>query len=380
MIVAGEASGDLHGSRLVAAMLARNPNLGFCGMGGEELERAGVELLCDVSKISVVGVFEVISHLPYIINAQNVLRRKMTQARPGLLILIDFPDFNLLLARKAKRLGIPVFYYISPQVWAWRSGRVKTIGRLTDAVGVILPFEEQFYHQRGVTKATYVGHPLLDTVATSVTREAFCDAHQIEADKILIGIVPGSRTKEINALLPVFLQAACNFQQQCPEKPIFLIPKASTVSEEALSEAGVADYRSLMDIRIIDEQRYDLMASCDAIVATSGTVTLEILLLNTPMVVAYKVSPMSYRLGKMLVKVDYFCLANLIAGEEIVRELLQNNADPLSIATELHQLLFDEKTRLRQREGYAKVRKRLGTSGASQRAAALALSLMKNDG
>lgn len=380
MIVAGEASGDLHGSRLVAAMLARKPDLGFCGIGGEELERAGVELLSDVSKISVVGVFEVISHLPHIINAQNVLRRKMTQARPGLLILIDFPDFNLLLARKAKRLGIPVFYYISPQVWAWRSGRVKTIGRLTDAVGVILPFEESFYRQRGVTKATYVGHPLLDTVATSVTREAFCDTHHIDADKILIGIVPGSRTKEIKALLPVFLQAAYNFQQQCPEKPVFLIPKASTVSEETMSEAGVADYRSLIDIRIIDELRYDLMAACDAIVATSGTVTLEILLLNTPMVAAYKVSPMSYRLGKMLVKVDYFCLANLIAGEEIVRELLQDDADPASIAAELHQLLFDEKTRLRQREGYAKVRKRLGTSGASQRAAALALSLLKNDG
>jgi len=380
MIVAGEASGDLHGSRLVAAMLAANPQLHFSGIGGRELERTGIELLYDVSKISVVGAFEVFSHLPHIFKAQQVLRRRMIQARPQLLILIDFPDFNLLLARKAKRLGIPVFYYISPQVWAWRSGRVKTLGRLTDGIGVILPFEEQFYRERGVDKATYVGHPLLDTVATSMTREVFCTTYGIDKAKTLIGIVPGSRTKEIDQLLPVFLNAAEQFQRHCPEKPIFLVPRASTVSEDTLLSAGITHYRKHLDIRIIDEQRYDLMAACDAIMAASGTVTLEILLLETPMVVAYKVSPLSYRLGRMLVKINFFCLANLIAGEEIVRELLQDEANPEAIADELYRLVFDETRKEEQLKGYATVKERLGSSGASTRAAARALTLLQANG
>jgi lipid-A-disaccharide synthase len=380
MIVAGEASGDLHGSRLVTAMLDKNPQLRFSGIGGRELAGVGVELLYDVSKISVVGAFEVFSYLPHIFKAQAALRRRMAQSRPGLLILIDFPDFNLLLARKAKHLRIPVFYYISPQVWAWRSGRVKTIGRLTDAVGVILPFEEQFYQDRGVDKAAYVGHPLLDTVSTSMSRERFCGEHGIDHTQTLIGIVPGSRSKEIDTLLPVFLSAAEKFQRQCREKPLFLLPRASTVNEQTLLDAGVALYRQEIDIHIVDEQRYDLMAACDAIIAASGTVTLEILLLETPMVVAYKVSPMSYRLGRVLVNIDYFCLVNLIAGKEIVRELLQDDANPGAIAAELHRLVFDESRQLEQLEGYREVRARLGKSGASAKAAALALSCLKSDG
>ncbi len=380
MIVAGEASGDLHGSRLVAAMLAENPQLRFSGIGGRELEKAGVELLYDVSKLAVVGAFEVFSHLPHIVKAQAVLRRRMTQSRPGLLILIDFPDFNLLLARKAKRLGIPVFYYISPQVWAWRSGRVKTIGRLTDAVGLILPFEEQFYKERGVGKAAYVGHPLLDTVSTSMSRKQFCSALGIDHRKILIGIVPGSRSKEIDTLLPVFLSAAEKFKHQCNGEPIFLIPRASTVAEETLLDAGAAHYRQKIELHIVDEQRYDLMAACDAIIAASGTVTLEILLLETPMVVAYKVTPMSYRLGRVLINIEYFCLANLIAGREIVRELLQDEANTDTIAAELKRLVFDEANRQEQLAGYRDVRARLGERGASARAAALALSCLKKNG
>lgn len=380
MIVAGEASGDLHGSRLVTAMLDMDPQLQFSGIGGKELAKAGVELLYDVSKISVVGAFEVFSHLPHIFKAQAALRRRMDQSRPGLLILIDFPDFNLLLAGKAKRLGIPVFYYISPQVWAWRSGRVKTIGRLTDAVGVILPFEEQFYRDRGVNKAVYVGHPLLDTVSTSMSRTAFCRMHGIDHTKTLIGIIPGSRSKEINTLLPVFLEAAEKFQQQCKEKPVFLLPRASTVSEETLLNAGVARYGRRIDLHIVDEQRYDLMAACEAVIAASGTVTLEILLLQTPMVVAYKVSPLSYRLGRLLVKIDYFCLVNLIAGKEIVRELLQDDASSGEIARELYRLVYDKSRRKEQLEEFRSVRARLGTSGASTKAAALALSCLKSDG
>ncbi|MEJ2058539.1 MAG: lipid-A-disaccharide synthase, partial [Desulfofustis sp.] len=183
-----------------------------------------------------------------------------------------------------------------------------------------------------------------------------------------------------DTLLPVFLSAAEKFQRQCREKPLFLLPRASTVNEQTLLDAGVALYRQEIDIHIVDEQRYDLMAACDAIIAASGTVTLEILLLETPMVVAYKVSPMSYRLGRVLVNIDYFCLVNLIAGKEIVRELLQDDANPGAIAAELHRLVFDESRQLEQLEGYREVRARLGKSGASAKAAALALSCLNSDG
>ncbi len=375
MIVAGEASGDLHGSRLITAMRSRCPDLRVSGVGGVELAAAGVEILFPSAKIAVVGFFEVISHLADIITAQKLLRQRLTERRPQLLILIDFPDFNLLLAGQAKKLGIPIFYYISPQVWAWRAGRVKTIGRLADRIGVILPFEEDFYRSRGVT-AHYVGHPLLDSVRAELSRNAFCKMFDIDASRRLIGILPGSRSKEIRQLLPVFLEAAAAYQRRVDTRPVFLIPQASTVTEGELAENGVDRYRSLLDIRIIASRRYDLMAACDAVLAASGTVTLEVLLLDTPLVVAYKLSPRTYQLGRLLVKVPYFALVNLIAGEEIVPELLQGEARADRISEELFQLVHDPLRRARMKQDFTRVRALLGTTGASDRAADLAVSLL----
>lgn len=376
MIVAGEASGDLHGSHLVQAMQARNPDLHFCGIGGRELRACGVELLFDASKIAVVGFFEVITHLGDIINAQKTLRRRLVETRPDLLILIDFPDFNLLLARKAKKLGIPIFYYISPQVWAWRSGRVKTIRRLVDVIGVILPFEEPFYRRRGVT-AHYVGHPLLDSVQTRLPRDKFCELYRIDAHKKLIGIIPGSRIKEIRNMLPVFLAGAERFQQRCEEAPVFLVPRASTIEESDLLEHGINDYSSRLDIRIISQDHYSLMAACDAAVVTSGTVTLEVMLVDTPMVVAYKFTPMTYLVGKLLIhNISYFSLVNLIAEKEVIPELLQDEANSERVAEELYRLVFDEQARKTIARGFETVRTELGEPGASKRAAELALSLL----
>lgn len=376
MIVAGEASGDLHGAHLVTAMLAEQPELSFCGIGGPELEKCGVELLYDASKIAVVGLLEVASHLSHIIKAQKILRKRLEQASPKLLVLIDFPDFNLLLARKAKKLGIPVFYYISPQVWAWRSGRVKTIGRLVDTIGVILPFEEQFYRERGV-KAEYVGHPLLDSVHAPHSREEFCRINGLDPSVELVGILPGSRVREIESLLPVFLEAAAKYQQRSDRRVTFLIPCAPTIEEKTLYQYGLSDYGSQLDTRIISEDRYSMMASCDAVIAASGTVTLEILLLNTPTVVAYRVAPLTYRLGKMLVNVDCFSLVNLIGGENVILELLQDDANAENIAGELHRLINDDARRQQIFAGYERVRKKLGESGASRRAAQLALQVME---
>lgn len=376
MIVAGEASGDLHGAHLVASMLAENPQLQFCGIGGPELKKCGVELLYDASKISVVGFFEVASHLSHIIKAQKTLRKRLVSSTPKLLILIDFPDFNLLLARKAKKLNIPIFYYISPQVWAWRSGRVKTIGRLVDTMGVILPFEEQFYRERGVA-AEYVGHPLLDSVCTSSTREEFCRINGLDPYAKLIGIMPGSRDREVEALFPIFLAAAARYQKQSSDLNIFLIPLAPTLDEKTLYDNGLSEFASQLDTRIISDDRYSMMASCDAIIAASGTATLEILLLSTPVVVAYKFKPLTYQIGKMLVHVDYFSLVNLIAGEDIVLELLQQEANVANIADELYRLVYDDRRRQQIFAGYDVVRTKLGSRGASKRAAKLALQVME---
>ena len=314
MIVAGEASGDLHGSRLISSMLDRDPSLHFCGIGGPELKKIGVELLYDAAKIAVVGVFEVISHLSHIIRAQRLLRARLKETQPRLLILIDFPDFNLLLARKAKKLGVPVLYYISPQVWAWRSGRVKIIDRVTDGIGVILPFEEEFYRQRGVSKVQYVGHPLLDSVASSMSRDEFCAHHDIDPRHKLIGLLPGSRSKEVRSLLAEFLRAAEMYKTRSPEPVVFLIPQAPTIEADELAMAGLKDFKSRLDIRIIDRDRYESIAACDAVLTASGTVTLEILLLNTPMVVAYKLSPITFGLANLLVRFGQVSLVHLING------------------------------------------------------------------
>ncbi len=378
MVVAGEASGDLHGAHLIRSLQELCPQLSFCGMGGVEIARTGAQILFEASKISVVGFFEVVSHLKDIYAAQKTLRKRLVESKPSLLILIDFPDFNLLLARKAKKLGIPVFYYISPQVWAWRSGRVKTMSRLVDKIGVILPFEEQFYRQRGVD-ATYVGHPLLDSVMTTKSKESYCREQGISSTRRLIGILPGSRVKEVARLLPVFLEAALKLQEKCTDKLLFLIPCASSLRQEDLLDNGVRKYARQLSLKIVSHDRYNMMAACDVVIAASGTVTLELLLLDTPMVVAYKLSPRTYMLGRLLVKVKYFSLVNLIADEMIVAELLQDEANPERISNQLFKVMCDEQERKKIKEGFRRVKHELGSKGASLRAAQLALDLITGE-
>ncbi len=375
MIIAGEASGDLHGANLVKAMRRQTSNLQFYGMGGVELASAGVEILFDAQKIAVVGIVEVFAHLADILSAQRILRRRMEENRPELLILIDFPDFNLLLARKAKKIGIPVFYYISPQVWAWRSGRVKTMAKLVDKIGVILPFEESFYRERGVV-AHYVGHPLLDTVRVDMDRQTFCEKHGLPQSKKIVGILPGSRRKELASLLPTFLASLRRVQEKSNDELLFVLPLASTLTEEDLVDNGLDPDNTGLKIHIILEDRYELMAFCDAVIAASGTVTLELALLETPMVVVYKVSPTTYFLGRLLVKIKCFSLVNLIADAPFICELLQNEANPENISQEILRLLNDETAKNDMRKKFLDLKKKLGDAGASQQAAELALTTL----
>ncbi|MCX5875077.1 MAG: lipid-A-disaccharide synthase [Deltaproteobacteria bacterium] len=371
MLVAGEASGDMHGAKLVAAMREQDPALTVCGIGGPALAAQGMEILYDSSQLAVVGIVEVISHFRFIREAMHALEKRLREQPPRLLILIDYPDFNLILAKKAKRLGIPVFYYISPQVWAWRSGRVKTIKKLVDRMAVILPFEKDFYQKRGM-EVEYVGHPLMDTVHATRPRTEFLQSLGIAPDSQVIGILPGSRKREIAGMLPVFLAAAKLMQTQLI-KPVFLLPLAPTLSKDDLLAHGLAE--AGVEVRVIRENRYDLMSACDAVMAASGTVSMELAILNVPMVISYRVSPLTYFLGRRLIKVQYASLVNLVAGREVVPELLQDEAMPEKIATATARLITNQTERAAMLAGLADLRERLGGAGASVRAARLALGL-----
>jgi lipid-A-disaccharide synthase len=373
MIVAGEASGDMHGARLVAAMREQAPDLAVCGIGGPALAEQGVEILYDSAQLAVVGIVEVISHFRFIREAMHALEKRLREQPPSLLILIDYPDFNLILAKKAKRLGIPVFYYISPQVWAWRSGRVKTIKARADRLAVILPFEKEFYKKRGMA-VDFVGHPLMDAVHATQTRADFLHSLGLAPESTVIGILPGSRRREIAGMLPVFLAAAKQMRERLA-KPVFLLPLAPTLSEDDLLANGLAD--AGVEVRVIRENRYDLMGACDAVMAASGTVSLELAILNVPMVISYRVSPLTYFLGRRLIKVQYASLVNLVAGREVVPELLQDEAVPEKIADATLRLIENQAERARMLAGLAEVRERLGGPGASERSARLALGLAR---
>ncbi len=376
MIVTGEASGDMHGARLVRAMREMHPGLSFCGMGGDQLAAAGVELLYDAHKLAVVGITEVLHHLGDILAARRMLLRRMHRQRPDLLILIDFPDFNLLLARKAKKLGIPIFYYITPQVWAWRKGRTRTIGRLTDRIGVILPFEQEFFARYNI-KADFVGHPLVDGVRPGMSRAEFLHRYNLPEKNRLIGLLPGSRKKEIESLLPDFLASAELLARKADTACTFLLPRAASVAMDLLKKHGLAEYEKKLDIRVLDADRYDLMAACQGVVAASGTVLLELALLDVPAVACYRVSPRTYRIGRLLVRnVEFFSLVNLIAGQAILPELLQDEVTQKRIADELTSMLPGGKRREEVLKGLAEVRRRLGGPGASKRAAKIALELL----
>lgn len=374
MIVSGEASGDIHGSNLVRALQQKHNDLEFYGMGGPEMRSSGVDILFDADKVSVVGISEVFSHLGDIYRGQKILRKKFVTDPPDLLVLIDLPDFNLLLAKKAKKLGIPVFYYICPQVWGWRSGRIKTLKKRADRFGVILPFEETYFKERGLN-ATYVGHPLLDSVSRTKTRSQFLAEHHINPETKVIGLVPGSRKREVSSLLPIFLESAEKLQSAINEPLVFVIPKASSLDISIFKEAG-AELNENIDLRLIEGDRYNLMAACDCVVAASGTVTLELALLKTPMVVTYKLSSLTYFLAKRLVKLDYFSLVNLIAGFKVVRELLQDEVDGQTICDELATLLNVYEKNRAMRNGLDLVNNKLGTKGASLRAANIVTEML----
>jgi lipid-A-disaccharide synthase len=367
-ISAGEASGDLHGSYLARALKALAPNLRLTCMGGRFLEEAGAEVLVDYRRLSVVGLSEVVGHLRVIWQAWRTIVSHLSRNPPDTIVLIDFPDFNLILARWAKRRGIRVFYYISPQVWAWRSGRVRTIRRLVDAMAVILPFESAFY-ERHRMKVRFVGHPLLDVLAETPPLDQAKQRYRDTDTGRLIGVLPGSRQSEIRSLLHVLLETAEILRKRLPDVS-FIIPVAPSL-DEAVFEAALAG-RDL-PVRLVKGDTYGAIRACDLLLTVSGTATLEAAVLGTPMIITNRVSDLSYHLGRRLIKVNYIGLPNLIAGRRIVPEFVQRNARPELIAAEALNLLEHPERLHEQRRELGLIRTSLGEPGVASRVARLVL-------
>ena len=371
MIVAGEASGDLHGSNLVLAMLERDPSLAFYGVGGERLRSAGVELLAHASDMAVVGLTEVASKLRMILGVMKELKTSFKTRKPDLVILIDYPDFNLPIAKAAKKQGIKVFYYISPQIWAWRKSRIHQIRKFVDKMAVILPFEEELYHRAHVD-ATFVGHPLLDSVKTKYSRPEALQRFGLREGIKTIGILPGSRHGEVVKLLPIMLESARLLKARLPEVQ-FVLPLAETLDRAFVSSILS---RCDVDIRLIPAEMYDVVSVCDAAIVASGTATLETALLETPMLIIYKISPVSYILGRIFIHVTHIGLVNIIAGKTVVPEFIQGDASPERLADAVIDIVNDENRAKAIRKELSSIKEKLGQPGAAERAAALAYGML----
>ncbi|MBW2093407.1 MAG: lipid-A-disaccharide synthase [Deltaproteobacteria bacterium] len=370
LMVAGEASADQYGARLVKEILLRDPDVIFWGIGGKKMAGAGVRILFTSEEMAVVGLTEVVPRIAKIFTAARRLQRIVKEKRPDLLILLDYPDFNIHLAGTAARSGIPVLYYISPQVWAWRKGRVRKIRKRVDRMAVILPFEELFYREKGVS-VEYVGHPILDIWPGS---SGVHPASSTTVSRVpLLGLVPGSRSEEVHSLLPAMLSAAALLKKSNPDLRCVL-PLAQTVDEGMVKQfiAG-----SSVPVVLSRKGMYDTLQGCDAVIATSGTVTLEIALMGIPMVVVYRLSRLSYEVGKRIIKVPHISLVNLVAGKKVVTELIQDEANPEKMAFETEPLLRDTDARVQMVQDLEMVGKRLGEKGASARTAEIALEMMR---
>jgi lipid-A-disaccharide synthase len=373
VIVAGEASADLHGSNLVKAMKKLAPGIVFWGIGGKNMEEAGVKILFSSSEMAVVGITEVLGKLRTIARASGRLKRILKSKRPDLLILIDYPDFNIHIAKTAKRFKIPVLYYISPQVWAWRMGRVRKIARRIDRMAVILPFEKTFYAKRGVS-VDYVGHPLLDSLSQEVDKKQVGVELGSEQGYPLVGLLPGSRKEEIRNLLPVMIESVQILGKRYP-KIRCRLSLAPTIEAEFIRSFTE---NSSVKIEIIPGNTLETLRICHVALVASGTATLETALMGIPMVIAYKISRFSYWLGRIVVRVPYIGLVNLVAGEEVAPELIQDDVVAGRLANEALNILEDDGIRENMINKLRGIRESLGRFGASESTAKIALEMMRS--
>ena len=373
MLSAGEASGDLHGASIAAALKNKVHDIYMFGMGGSEMRKEGVEILYDIADYGVMGFVEVVKNLPKLFKLRDDLVETMKKEKPDVLVIIDYPDFNLRLAKCAKQLNIPVFSYIPPSAWAWRKGRAKHVAALADQIVAIFPFEMEVYHKAGA-KIDFVGNPLVDLVNPKMSTEEARSFFSIAKDKKTILLLPGSRKQEIAKLLPVMLESAEKISKENDNVEFFL-PLAPTISEEIIKEM-LNKYN--ITVHLTKEHTYDLMYIADGAIATSGTVILEAALLGLPTVVVYKMEPVSYFIAKRLVNIPNVSLPNILAGKRVIPELLQSEVNADRIKDELLKIIKGTAQGDTIQNELKNVKEKLGQPGAVGRVADLILQTIKN--
>ena len=384
MLSCGEASGDLYAGALTRELLALDPTLTISGLGGARFAAAGGRLIEDFRGLALTGLTEWIAKVPRLLTAMRKLEAAARSERPDALVVIDFPDFNFRLARRIRRLGVPVVYYISPQIWAWRPGRLATIREIADRVLVIFPFEEAIYRNGGVP-VEFVGHPLMDLITAATPRDRFLAAHGLSPSAPTVAILPGSRHNEVSRILPDLLSAATRIRAAVPGAQ-FVIARAPNLddalfamgSDSSPTTVRPQSHAAAARFVVVKGEADNALASADVALTASGTATVQAALHDTPMVIVYRVSPTTYWLGRRLVTVDTIGMVNLIAGEKIVPEFVQEAFTPDAVAREAIAMLTDPARARRIRDALARVRERLGGAGASRRAAEAILRVARS--
>ena len=373
LVSSGEPSGELYGAELVRHLRPLTPDLEVFGLGGDRLQAQGARLVAHVRELAVVGLTEVVRHLRRLRRVFRTLLQEIDGNPPALAVLIDYPDFNLRLARELKRRGIPVVYYVSPQIWAWRTGRIKTIRATVDRMLVIFPFEQPLYENAGVP-VEFVGHPLIDLIPATPDRAGYQQSQAVDPTRPLIALLPGSRPSEITHNLPPLVAAVQLLHAARPELQFHLAQAPSL--DPALLRARLGN--RTLQIRLVPNDTPRMLGAADVALVASGTATVETALAGTPLVVVYRVSPLTYLLGRRLLRIEHFAMVNLIAGRRVVTELEQAAFTPEAVAHEAGLLLDDRERAARMRQDLAEVRRKLGAPGASQRAARAVHALLQD--
>jgi lipid-A-disaccharide synthase len=367
-MIAGEASGDLHGSGVVRELKRLDPAVEVFGIGGGNMRAAGMEILVDIAELSFMGIVEVVRNIGSVMRVSRAMNALLRDRRPEVVVLIDYPGFNLRFARRAKAAGVPVLYYISPQVWAWNKGRVRRMKGVVDAMKVVFPFEVDVYRSEGID-VECVGHPLVEHIGVSVTREEFFRSRGFQPGKRLVGLFPGSRPQEIESIFPVMVKAAVRLMASGDVQ--VGVGVAPNLGRAVLQRYIAAD----LPIVLIEHGTYDLMAHADAAMVTSGTATLEAGWFGTPMVIVYRTSSLTFFIGRMLVKVPFIGLVNIVAGTKLVQEFIQREMTPDNLAGEVGRILREPAYAEAVRRHLSVIRPLLGAPGASGRVARAVLAL-----